>query len=230
MIDLKAILKDYENKNYILQNPKPIRQGKEATVFVVWFQGEPLALKVYIDPKIRAFQNNLAYTEGQFYRKPSERRAVAKRNKFAKALLHKGWVRREFYLLDKLLSLGATVPEVYDWTPESILMEFVGKDDVAPRLIDVELNKSQVSLAFESVLKDVERMLECGVVHGDLSAYNILWWQNKPWIIDFPQAIDIRYNPRKDEFLKRDLDNVISYFGEYLDINSEQIYQRFLKV
>lgn len=227
MINLEKILKDYENKHYILQDPKQVRQGKEATVFVVSLQGKPLALKVYIDPKFRAFQNDQSYTEGKFYRKPSERRAVAKRNKFGKAMLHKNWVRREFFLLDKVSKLGAIVPKVYDWTPESILMEFIGDDYVAPRLVDIQLDSTFTSAALESILKDVERLLECGVVHGDLSAYNILWWRDKPWIIDLPQAIDIRRNPHKDELLKRDLDNVMHYFLGRCKFNKEDIYKRF---
>jgi RIO kinase 1 len=227
MIDLEKIFKDYENKHYILQEPKKIRQGKEATVFVVSFQGKPLALKVYIDPKLRAFQNDQEYTEGKFYRKLSERRALAKRNRFGKAMLHKNWVRREFFLLNKLAKLGAIVPKVYDWTPESILMEFIGGDYVAPRLVDIKLDETTSKFAMESILGDIERLLECGVVHSDLSAYNILWWQNKPWIIDFPQAIDVRRNPHKEELLKRDLDNVVQHFYKYFDVDLEKIYRRF---
>lgn len=227
MINLGKILKDYEKKNYILQNPKQLRQGKEATVFVVSSQGKPLALKVYIDPKFRAFQNDQAYTEGKFYRKLSERRAVARGNKFAKSLLHKNWVRREFFLLEKVAKLGAIVPKVYDWTPESILMEFIGDDYVAPRLVDIQLDNTTSKPVLNSILQDVEQLLECGVVHGDLSAYNILWWKNKPWIIDLPQAIDIRRNPHKEKLLKRDLDNVMHYFFGRCEFSREEIYKRF---
>lgn len=227
MINLEKILKDYEKKNYILQDPKQVRQGKEATVFVVSFQGKPLALKVYIDPKFRGFQKNQTYTDGKFYRKPSERRAVAKRNKFGKAMLHKNWVRREFFLLDRVAKLGAIVPKIYDWTPESILMEFIGDDFVAPRLADIQLDKTASKSAFESILHDVELLLECGVVHGDLSAYNVLWWQDKPWIIDLPQAVDIRRNPHKNELLKRDLDNVMHHFLGRSEFSQKNIYKRF---
>jgi RIO kinase 1 len=142
-------------------------------------------------------------------------------------MLHKNWVRREFFLLEKVAKLGATVPKVYDWTPESILMEFIGDEYVAPRLVDIQLDKTASKPALESILHDVERLLECGVVHGDLSAYNVLWWQDKPWIIDLPQAIDIRRNPYKDELLKRDLDNVMHYFLGRCEFSQKDIYKRF---
>ena len=142
-------------------------------------------------------------------------------------MLHQGWIRREFFLLKKLHEMGANVPEVYDWTPESILMEFIGDDEIAPRLIDVELTKKQAIMAFEAVLKAVKLMLECGVVHSDLSAYNILWWQDKPWIIDLPQAIDMRQNLNRTELLKRDLNNLTAYFSRYFAINDQEIYRKF---
>lgn len=165
--------------------------------------------------------------EGKYFRNPSERKAVLKQNKAGKRMLHKGWVRREFFLLQKLYEMGTNVPKVYEWSPESILMDFIGDEYVAPRLVDVELTQKQAELAFEVVLKDIKLMLDCGIIHSDLSAYNILWWQNKPWIIDLPQAIDIRQHPNRNELLKRDLDNIILYFSKYFEINSTSIYQRF---
>lgn len=197
MINLERILNDYEKKNYHLRNPAEVKSGKEATVFLVFFQGKPLALKVYIDPEVRSFQNNLTYVEGKYFRSPSERKAVLKKNKAGKRLLHKGWIRREFYLLQKLYNEGVNVPKVYEWTDESILMESIGDEEIAPRLIDVELTESQAKVAFEKIIQDIKIMLNLGIVHSDLSAYNILWWKDQPWIIDLPQAIDIRQHPNK---------------------------------
>ncbi len=227
MIDLERILNHYEQKHFHLTKPRQVKSGKEATVFVVFLDEKPLALKVYIDPEIRAFQNNKVYVEGKYFRSPSEQKAVLKKNKAGKRMLHSGWVRREFYLLKKLHELGTNVPQVYEWTPESILMEFIGDEEIASRLIDVELTKKQAEEAFEAVLKAVKLMLECGVIHSDLSAYNVLWWKDKPWIIDLPQAVDIRQNPNKAEFLKRDLDNLIDYFSKYMEIDRSKIYQKF---
>ncbi len=227
MINLEKIFEYYENKHYFLQNPRQVKSGKEATVFVVFFKHKPLALKVYIDPSIRSFQKNKIYLEGKYFRNPTEKKAILKQNRSGKKILHKAWIRREFYLLQKLHKMGANVPKVYEWTDQSILMEFIGADYVAPRLMDVQLSPQQAKTAFEQILKDIELMLECGIVHSDLSAYNILWWDNKPWIIDLPQAIDIRQNPNKNDLLKRDLKNIISYFSNYFEIDTDKINQRF---
>lgn len=226
MIDLKKILNDYKRKGCELHDPKQIRQGKEATVFLVTHQMQTRALKIYVDPKTRSFKKKTEYIEGRFFNKSSERKAVIKGNKFARDLLHRSWVRREFYLLDKLSKAGVTVPKVYEWTPESILMDYIGDEIVAPRLVDIELNITQAKSALEFVLKDIEKFLEFGIVHGDLSAYNILWFKEKPWIIDFPQAIDIRQNQHKEKLIKRDLDNIIHYFSRYFEINIDEIFQR----
>src|SRR6266498_373438 len=106
-------------------------------------------------------------------------------------------------------------------------MAFIGEKEIAPRLVDAELTEKQAREAFEQVLKDIQILLDCGVVHSDLSSYNILWWRQKPIIIDSPQAVDIRQNPNKNELLKRDLDNIINYFEKYFKINKERIYKKF---
>jgi|CXWL01.1.fsa_nt_gi RIO kinase 1 len=227
MIDLESILKDYESKGYHLKNPREVKSGKEATVFVVQSDDKSLALKVYRNPEHRSFRDNLAYLEGRYFRKSSERKAVLKNSRFGRGMLHKKWVSREYYLLGKLFNLGADVPKVYDCNSESILMEFIGDNLVAPRLIDVELDKNQASATFRSILNDIKLFLDVGIVHSDLSAYNILWWNQKPFIIDLPQAIDIRQNPNREILLKRDLDNLISYFSRFTPIDKESIYKEF---
>src|ERR1041385_6075413 len=101
MIDLDRIVKLYESKHFHLTNPREVKSGKEATVFVVFFKQKPLALKVYIDPETRSFQNNKVYVEGKYFRSQSQQKAVLKKNKAGKRMLHQSWVRREFYLLKK---------------------------------------------------------------------------------------------------------------------------------
>jgi RIO kinase 1 len=227
MINLDSILKNYEKKHFHLVNPRQVKSGKEATVFVVNFGYKLLALKVYTNSKTRSFQNTKDYTENKYFRNPSERKSIYKSSPTAKSTAHQSWIRREHYLLDKLYEKGVNVPKAYSWTDESILMDFIGNELVAPRLIDVVLTKVQAKKAFDLILKDIQLMLDFGIVHSDLSAYNILWWKNKAYIIDLPQAIDIRQNPNKDPFLKRDLDNLISYFSKFIDINTKDIYSRF---
>jgi RIO kinase 1 len=94
-------------------------------------------------------------------------------------------------------------------------MEFVGENlRAAPRLVDVKLSKEEADEVQKRVLNNINIFLEFGIVHGDLSEYNILWWKQEIYIIDFPQAIDIRNNPQKDMLIRRDIDNVLDFLKE----------------
>ncbi|MGD0328257.1 MAG: RIO1 family regulatory kinase/ATPase [Minisyncoccia bacterium] len=222
---IKEVLADYHPKGYSLGNAIEVRSGKEAVVYSVQADGKRYALKVYKHPDERSFQKNDEYLEGKFYSTPSVRKAILKGNKFAKKFLHTSWVKREYSLLKHLNKLGASVPRVYDWTPTSILMEFIGDDTgPAPRLVDIQLDPSEASHALDAILQTVQIFLDAGVVHSDLSAYNVLWWQGKPYVIDFPQTIDVRQNPNTEKLLKRDIENVAKYFEKYQPVDAEGIY------
>ena len=215
-------------KEYHLSIIIEIRSGKEATVYYTRDEKREYALKVYKDPERRAFQKDQPYLDGKFYAAPSVRRAVIKGNKASKKMLPPLWIKREFDILRKLQSLDVFTPIVYDWTPGSILMEFIGEDATpAPRLIDIQIPEDTVEETFDLVVQSIQAFYKIGIVHSDLSPYNILWHQQKPYIIDFPQAIDIRQNPNVKELLKRDVDNVIKYFGKYMDIQKDSIYKLF---
>lgn len=222
---IDEILQEYKGKGFLLDYIREVRSGKEATVHLVNLNGRTLALKVYKDPEERTFQNNSIYLEGKHFKNLSERKAILKKNKFGKGLLHTTWIKREFYLLRKLKELGVTVPGVVESTSTSMLMQFIGDIEAAPRLIDVKLTPDQARRALEVILKDMALLLEYGIVHGDLSAYNLLWWQDKPYIIDLPQAIDIRNNPNKTMLLKRDLDNIVKYFNKIITVDEKVINQ-----
>ena len=227
---LENVLHDYENKGFVIKDFKEVKSGKEAVAYLVSVEDKKYLLKVYKDLNQRSFQDNQEYIAGKYFRKLSIRKAVSKRNAFAKKYLHKAWVRREFYLLQKLNELGADVPKPIEYTHESVLMEFFGDNGyLAPRLVDVDLTEKTASELFDRLLNDVKLFIIAGVVHGDLSPYNILYWHGKPVIIDFPQAVDIRDNPNKDELLKRDLDNLVNYFQKFIKIDKEKVYGDFLK-
>ncbi len=227
MVDLNLLFLEYRKKGHDLSSPKEIRSGKEAVVYRVEQAGKAYALKVYKKPEVRAFARNEQYLDGTFRKNHSLRKAISKGNAFSKGFLSSSWVKREFDILKNLNKHGAGIPEVIDWTSSSILMEFVGDDDAAPRLIDIELEPADAKKAFDSIIDSVSLFLKTGIVHSDLSAYNILWWKERPYIIDFPQAIDIRQNPNTNDLLKRDIDNVIKYFEKVIEIDKECIYLRF---
>lgn len=228
METLEELKKEYLIKGYKFDNFVEIKSGKEATVFLVASNNLRYALKVYKDPEQRSFSRKETYLEGKFYKKHSVRKAIEKGNRFSKKYLHTSWIKREFDILRKLNEVGALTPKVYDWTDNSILMEFFGIEKLsAPRLIEVELTNEQAQDAFDTIIDNVKIFLEVGIVHSDLSAYNILWFNNNPVIIDFPQAVDITQNPNTESLLKRDLDNVMSYFEKYIEIDRDEVYFLF---
>lgn len=227
MKDLSAVIEQYKKKNIQLIGLVSIKSGKEAAVYKVSLDNKLYALKVYKDITERAFKNDSAYNEGKFYRNPSIRKAITKRTSFGKKFTQTSWVRREFHFLQKLQGFGANIPKVINFTDNSILMELIGDEHtLGARLVDVRLSHEQQMSLFPILMKNVELFLKVGIVHGDLSPYNILFWKDNPYIIDFPQAIDIRNNPNTQAFLHRDIDTILKYFGD-LNINKEEIYRKF---
>jgi len=106
------------------------------------------------------------------------------------------------------------VPEVFDYTDDAILMQYLGDENgFAPRLVDIELSDNIKAKVLDEIEKSIKLFLDNGIVHGDLSAYNILWWDGKPWVIDFPQAVDIRHNPNWKQFYDRDVNNIKDYLS-----------------
>ncbi len=193
-----------------------IKSGKEAVVYKVLFDGELAAMKVYKDPEHRTFTHVGAYLAGKYYKHASERKAVAKNNRFGRKLKHSNWVKREFFLLQSLFKVGARIPKPIALLDTAIVMQLLGdQDTVAQRLSDVELSDTDARAAYEKILATIQLFWEQGIVHGDLSAYNVLWWHAEPYIIDFPQAIDIRRHPEPEQLLERDRNNIARYFSKY---------------
>jgi len=205
-----------------------IKSGKEATVYRVFLNGELVAMKVYKNPEERDFKNASRYLEGKNYLKPSHRKAVAKGNRFSKKLKYENWVKREFFLLEKLYKLGAKIPKPILQIESAIFMELLGDaENAASRLCEVELTKKEAEKAFRSVIETVLIFWNFGIVHADLSEYNILWWHKEPYIIDFPQAVDKRTHPNPSELLVRDLKNITRFFGKFIEIDFEEVVGRF---
>lgn len=225
---LDQIVEQAKQLNHEVEVLSEVKSGKEATVYRVILDGELAAMKVYKSPEQRSFKNTGAYLLGKHYRRPSERKAVEKNNAFAKKLKHENWVKREFFLLKKLFEKGATIPRPILHIDDAIFMEFLGDNDtVAPRLCDIWLEEHETQKALDSILKDIQLFWDFGIVHADLSAFNILWRNSQPHIIDFPQSIDRRMYPNPREILERDLINVAKYFSKYGKIDLNEIASRF---
>lgn len=189
-----------------------IKSGKEADIWKVLIEEKPYALKIY-DTNVQ-FSTRGVYTEGQWVNESSLRKAIKQKTKVGKALQKKLWTKREYYLLKKLFERGAIVPEVFDYTKNAILMQYLGDESsFAPRLIDINISDTKKYQVLIEIEASIKLFLDNGIVHGDLSAYNILWWEEKPWVIDFPQAVDIRHNPNWKLIYERDVQNIKKYFG-----------------
>lgn len=197
-----------------------IGDGKEATVYrcrAVAELGAPyVAVKVYRADKFRAFANDATYRAGENIRDRRMRRAVEKGTRRGKELGHHEWVDREWRALCAFLEAGVHSPAPFACSPDSIAMEFIGDESgVAPRLAHAELHGTRPRHILDSILFDVEKMLLAGRVHGDLSAYNILYTGEQAVIIDFPQAVDAHNNPNAQQLLHRDIENVCHHFQRY---------------
>lgn len=228
MHDVNHIIEKAVNLNHTVEVLSDIKSGKEAVVYRATLDGDLVAMKVYKKLEERNFKNTGVYSLGKYYRRPSERRSATKNSTFIKKLRHENWVKREFFVLKKLFDSGASIPQPILQIDDAIFMELLGnKSMVAPRLCDVELEKNEAKKAFDEVLRNVEIFWNAGIVHADLSEFNILWWKSHPHIIDFPQSIDCRTHPNPKEFLDRDLRNIVKYFGKYIDIDLDEMESRF---
>lgn len=222
---INALLFAYRDLFPDLSFVRAIKSGKEADVFLAASPQDGLfALKVYKDPGRRTFRKSDAYTMGKHVKNRSEARAMSGGNRAGKRIAHDKWIRREFYMLEKLYIAGCAIPKTYATRDHSILMEYIGDTGYpAPKLSDIALERSEAERTFEIIIENIRLFLKNGIVHGDLSEFNILYWHDRPYIIDFPQSIDIRNNPYAKEFLERDIRGVCKYF----DRNSEEIIREY---
>jgi len=216
-----------------------IKSGKEATLFCCRggrrAQAELVAAKVYKPQQFRAFRNDSVYQEGLVILNSRSARAAAKRTKFGRDVQASLWTNSEFETLRVLWRAGASVPKPLGHSAGAIVMEWIGDDAApAPQLKDVRFAYDEAVPLFERLLGEIELWLACNVVHGDLSAYNVLFDGARLVAIDFPQACDPRANGNAYSLLSRDLANVCRYFarvGVEADAGAiaDDLWQRFAR-
>ena len=180
-----------------------VKGGKEANVYRCAAHpttGETLlAAKVYRPRMFRNLRNDKMYREG--------------RSILAADGRHTSWLMYEYTTMERLYQAGAAVPRPYAAGENAILMTYFGDERrAAPTLSEIRLPKDQAEQVFQEVLRNIELLLEHGLIHGDLSAYNILYWQGAAVLIDFPQVSDISSNSKSDFILRRDINRVCEYF------------------
>ena len=210
-----------------------LKGGKEASVYQCAanpsVKAAFIAAKVYRPRRFRNLKNDHLYREG---RAPLDAdgnvilnggmlHAMAKRTEYGLQLSHTSWIEHEYITLRMLHAAGADVPKPYACGDNAILMEYIGGPSLsAPSLNEVQLTSSEAKLLFQQILHNVELTLAQGRVHGDLSAYNVLYWEGKIKLIDFPQSIDPFVNRSAHLIFQRDMTRICEYFqrqGVYCD-------------
>lgn len=196
---------------------RPLMSGKEAAVFVVRAGNDIRCAKVYKEAAKRSFKQAVEYQEGRKVRNSRRARAMEKRSKFGRKQLEESWHNAEVDALYKLAKADVRVPEPYGCFDGVLIMELVTTEDgqVAPRLNDVAMSAEQAIEDHETVMRYIVRMLCAGLVHGDLSEFNVLVDDYGPVIIDLPQAIDPTANNHAERMLARDINNMTNYYSEF---------------
>lgn len=196
---------------------RPLMNGKEAAVYVVRCGSELRCAKVYKEAEKRSFKQAVLYQEGRKVRNSRRARAMEKGSRFGREQQESAWQSAEVDALYRLAAAGVRVPTPYGCFDGVLLMELVTDSDglVAPRLNDVSMSAEQAQEHHAVVMGFVKRMLCAGLVHGDLSEFNVLVDAYGPVIIDLPQAVDAAANNNAFSMLRRDVNNMTNYYGQY---------------
>ncbi len=196
---------------------RQLMSGKEAMVFVVRSGGNTLCAKVYKEATHRSFRQAVDYTENRKVKNSRQARAMAKGTRFGREAQEAAWQSAEVDALYRLAAAGVRVPKPHNFYDGVLLMELVADEggDAAPRLNDVVFTHEQALAHHATLLTEVVRMLCAGVVHGDLSEFNILLAADGPVIIDLPQAVDAAGNNHASRMLLRDVANLRGFFGRF---------------
>ena len=196
---------------------RQLMSGKEANVYVVRCGDDTRCAKVYKEANNRSFRQAVDYTENRKVKNTRQARAMAKGTRFGREMQEAAWQSAEVDALRRLAAAGVRVPKPYNFLEGVLLMELVAdaQGDAAPRLNDVDFTPADARLHHGALLREVVRMLCAGVVHGDLSEFNILLAADGPVIIDLPQAVDAAGNNHAPRMLMRDVDNLRNFFGQF---------------
>ncbi len=222
------VVEPFIEEGFITEVLRPLSSGKEATIHLCrageFAPGHDLVtLKAYRARERRDFRNHQTYTAGRVVRgRPG--RAIATKTRFGREVDDALWQGHEWETLRALHAVGVAVPTPIITFGSAILMEYIGdRSGSAPQLKDLSPDPGEARDLFDQTMREIERMLFHNVVHGDLSPFNLLVWQDRVRVIDLPQAVDPRFNPNAWDLLERDLRNVGTWFARYgvdLDVAS----------
>ena len=191
-----------------------IKTGKEGSVYLGRNSEGFVAVKVYTDLRVRSFKRDQAYRAGRFIGDARIAKAINQGSQKGLAAHQVLWVQEEFRQMKHLHQHGVSVPRAVAVYGSSLIMEFIGDEEgnPAPRLSDLKLENEEVEEAFRQSVRNLKRIVSSGRVHGDYSAFNILWHHDKAVVIDFPQVMEFRKNSNAAAFLKRDVQSLCKSF------------------
>ncbi len=194
---------------------RQLMSGKEADVYVVLSKGEVRCAKVYKEARKRSFSQQAQYQEGRKVRNSRQARAMEKNSRYGRKEQEGAWQNAEVDALQRLAAAGVRVPHIYGYVDGVLLMELVvdAHGDAAPRLNDLKLTGEQARAYHRTMIAQIVSMLCAGLIHGDLSEYNVLEGHDGLVIIDLPQAVDAAGNNNAKKMLERDVSNMAAYFG-----------------
>lgn len=176
------------------------------------------------------FRRDVEYREGRQFRKTRDRRAVERMTTYGKSLLQDRWTNHEHDVMRALWDVGCAVPYPISFADDRFDMEYLGHlEGAAPQLAQARLDDATLRGAWSQLVDGLRTITEAGWTHGDLSPYNLLWWEERLWFIDFPQAVDIAANPSGLAYLHRDVSNVHAWFARRgIDDDPEELFADLL--
>lgn len=207
---------------------RQLMSGKEANVYLVLCGENLRCAKVYKEANQRSFRQAVDYTEGRKVKNSRKARAMGKGTRYGRKEQEAAWQNAEVNALYKLATAGVRVPQPYGFYEGVLLMELLTDEhgEPAPRLNDLQFTEELARQYHQFLIRQVVRMLCAGIIHGDLSEYNILVDSKGPVIIDLPQAIDAAANNNARKMLERDVNNLSTYFGQFaIELRSTQYGQ-----
>jgi RIO kinase 1 len=197
---------------------RPLMSGKEAHVYLVVSGGRYAVAKIYKDAQNRSFKHRAEYTEGRKVRNTRDQRAIANRSKHGREKDEAAWRSTEVDMIHRLHAAGVRVPVPYHFIEGVLLMELVTDADghPAPRLGDLPFDATSARAMYDRLIRATVQMLCAGVVHGDLSEFNVLIAADGPVVIDFPQSVDTAHNANARKLLIRDVDNLHRFLARHV--------------